>query len=234
MAVLLPSSEFSFRLELPSKCLFRSISNTVRWHNNDVKFKLQVRASLKIKDLDSVRELSAPVKLTKQEEEEENRRNYYVNTGYAIRTLREEFPQLFYKELRFDIYRDDIVFKDPLNTFSGIDNYKSIFWGLRFHGKMFFKAAWLDIISIWQPAEGIIMVRWSVHGISRVPWETRSRFDGVSEYKLDEKGKIYEHKVHNIALNGPPKFKVLGVEELIQSLAGPSTPKPTYFKITKE
>jgi hypothetical protein len=25
--------------------------------------------------------------------------------GYAIRTLREEFPDLFYKELSFDIYR---------------------------------------------------------------------------------------------------------------------------------
>ncbi|XP_047335622.1 uncharacterized protein LOC124939159 [Impatiens glandulifera] len=129
---------------------------------------------------------------------------------------------------------DDIVFKDPLNTFSGINNYKSIFWALRFQGRIFFKALWFDIISIWQPDESIIMVRWTVHGIPRVPWETtRGRFDGVSEYKLDQKGKIYEHRVYNIALNnGPPKFRVLSVEDLIQSLGCPSTPRPTYFEIS--
>ncbi|KAM7276779.1 hypothetical protein ACFE04_018645 [Oxalis oulophora] len=41
----------------------------------------------------------------KSREEAEEKENYYVNMGYAIRTLREEFPELFYKELTFDIYR---------------------------------------------------------------------------------------------------------------------------------
>ncbi|GFZ00978.1 hypothetical protein Acr_14g0006130 [Actinidia rufa] len=43
--------------------------------------------------------------LTKTSKEDEEKQNYHVNTGYAIRTLREEFPELFYKELAFDIYR---------------------------------------------------------------------------------------------------------------------------------
>ncbi|KAL2536426.1 uncharacterized protein Fot_17817 [Forsythia ovata] len=58
-------------------------------------------------------QFSAPVKPTdtasfaskKGKEKEEESRNYYVNTGYAIRTLRDEFPELFYRELSFDIYR---------------------------------------------------------------------------------------------------------------------------------
>lgn len=150
--------------------------------------------------------------------------------GYAIRCLREEFPELFCKELSFDIYRDDIVFKDPLNTFAGIENYKSIFWALRFHGKIFFRALWIEIISVWQPVENVILVRWTVHGIPRVPWESRGRFDGVSEYKFDKNGKIYAHKVDNIALNSPRKFQVLSVQELILSLSCPSTPKPTDRK----
>lgn len=130
------------------------------------------------------------------------------------------------------LYRDDIVFKDPLNTFTGIENYKSIFWALRFHGRIFFRALWIDIISVWQPMEGMIMIRWTVHGIPRVPWESRGRFDGTSEYKLDKDGKIYEHRVHNIALKGPPKFHVLAVQELIGYISHPSTPKPTFFKIS--
>ncbi|KAH6789258.1 DUF2358 family protein [Perilla frutescens var. frutescens] len=175
---------------------------------------------------------TASFSVSKTKDEEGKKQDYYVNTGYAIRTIREEFPELFYRELSFDIYRDDIVFKDPLNTFSGIESYKSIFWALRFHGRIFFRALWVDIISVWQPAENMIMVRWTVHGIPRIPWESRSRFDGTSEYKLDKDGKIYEHKVHNIALNGPQKFQVLAVEQLIQSIGCPSTPKPTYFELS--
>ncbi|WCJ22680.1 hypothetical protein M5689_004757 [Euphorbia peplus] len=178
-------------------------------------------------------QFSAPVKEEmKPSKEEEERRNYYVNMGYAIRTLREEFPDIFYKELSFDIYRDDIVFKDPLNTFVGIENYKSIFWALRFHGRIFFRALWIDIVSVWQPVESVIMVRWTVHGIPRVPWESRGRFDGTSEYKLDKHGKIFHHRVDNIALSSPPRFGVLAVEELIQSIGCSSTPKPTYFEVS--
>jgi hypothetical protein len=128
--------------------------------------------------------------------------------------------------------RDDIVLKDPLNTFSGIQNYKSIFWALRFHGRIFFKALWVDIISVWQPMENSIMVRWTVHGIPRVPWESHGQFDATSEYKFDKKGKIFEHRVDNIAFNSPSKFRVLAVEDLIQSLGCPSTPRPTYFEIS--
>ncbi|KAG6725523.1 hypothetical protein I3842_02G036900 [Carya illinoinensis] len=176
-------------------------------------------------------QFSAPAKRgSKPSKEEEEKQNYYVNMGYAIRTLREEFPALFYKELSFDIYRDDLIFKDPLNTFIGIENYKSIFWALRFHGRIFFRALWVDIISVWQPTENIIMVRWTVHGIPRVPWESRGRFDATSEYKFDKKGKIFEHRVDNIAFNSPSKFRVLAVEELIQTLGCPSTPRPTYFE----
>ncbi|KAL9253165.1 hypothetical protein AKJ16_DCAP11111 [Drosera capensis] len=187
--------------------------------------------NLKLSGSLSSTEMTTTTKMKKSKEDEE-RENYYVNMGYAIRCLREEFPELFQKEPSFDIYREDIVFKDPMNTFVGIENYKTMCWALRFHGKMFFKALWIDIISVWQPMESVILVRWTVHGIPRVPWESRGRFDGISEFKLDKTGKIYEHKVDNIAPSPPRKFHVMSVEELIQSLGCPSTPKPTCFEIS--
>ncbi|XP_030548091.1 uncharacterized protein LOC115753571 [Rhodamnia argentea] len=209
----------------------------LRRRNEDLGSRMRIRARTKdaelriSSDCDQNMRLyghfSAPVKKSKEEEEQQD---YYLNMGYAIRTLREDFPELFYRELNFDIYRDDIVFKDPLNTFTGIENYKSIFWGLRFQGKIFFRALWVDIVSVWQPVENVLMVRWTVHGIPRVPWESHGRFDGTSQYKFDKKGKIFEHRVNNIAPNTPYKFQVLTVGELIQSLACPSTPKPTYFE----
>ncbi|PKU67058.1 uncharacterized protein LOC110092122 [Dendrobium catenatum] len=160
----------------------------------------------------------------------DDKKDYYLNVGNAIRTLREDYPIIFYKEPGFSIYRDDIVFKDPLNTFVGIDNYKQIFSALRFIGQVLFKVLWVDIVSVWQPAESTIMIRWTVHGIRRLPWESHGRFDGISVYKLDRKGKIFEHQMNNIARNPPTRFKILAVEELIQSLGSSSTPKPTYFE----
>ncbi|XP_061996989.1 uncharacterized protein LOC133714751 [Rosa rugosa] len=189
------------------------------------------RASELDRNLRSHGQFSAPVKQgPKPSKEDQEKQEYYVNMGYAIRTVREEFPELFFRELSLDIYRDDITFKDPINTFMGIENYKSIFSALRFHGQIFFKALWVDVISVSQPMDNVIMVRWTIHGMPRVPWESRGRFDGTSEYKLDKKGKIYEHRVDNIALNSPPKFQILAVGDIMQSLGCPSTPKPTFFE----
>lgn len=199
--------------------------------------------ALKLTDLGSISTspiglFSAPVKPgsgPKQRKEDAKKQDYYLNLGYAIRSLREDFPEVFYKEPNFDIYRDDIIFKDPLNKLIvGIDKYKSVLWALRFHGRIFFKALWINVLSIYQPTEGVIMLRWTVHGIARLPWESHGRFDGTSEYKLDRDGKVYQHKVDNVAFNSPPKmFRVKGVEEFIQSLGGlSSTPKPTCFEIS--
>ncbi|KAB2068532.1 hypothetical protein ES319_A08G037300v1 [Gossypium barbadense] len=247
MAFLMPSPEIStasakfFSNPTPRPKFLKSCAIS---KNDDEKVWSRTNARVGVKDAGSTVsclsqnlrlyvQFSAPVKRgSKPSKEEEEKQDYYVNMGYAIRTLREEFPDIFYRELSFDIYRDDIVFKDPLNTFIGIDNYKSIFRALRFHGRIFFKALWLDIVSVWQPMENVVMVRWTIHGIPRVPWESHGRFDGTSEYKLDKKGKIYEHRVDNIALNSPPKFQVLAVEDLIRSVGCPSTPRPTYFEIS--
>ena len=34
-----------------------------------------------------------------------------------------------------------------------------------------------------------------MRGIPRVPWNAEGVFDGVSTFRLDRKGKIYEHQV---------------------------------------
>jgi len=130
--------------------------------------------------------------------------DYFAQVGDAIRTLREDIPSLFDKELNYSIYREDIVFKDPRNKFDGMKNYKLIFWSLRFHGKIFFSNLYVEVKRIWQPQDDVIKMRWTVHGIPRVPWEAEGLFDGISTYKLDSKGKVYEHSVDNVLLRDPP------------------------------
>ena len=127
--------------------------------------------------------------------------------------------------------RDDVTFRDPLNVFSGIENYKLIFWALRFHGRIFFTALWVDVVRVWQPSDKVIMVRWAVRGTPRVPWEAQGHFDGTSEYKLDKNGKIYEHKVDNVVMNNLQQgFKISTVMDLLRLAGARTTPTPTYYQ----
>ncbi|XP_017979557.1 PREDICTED: uncharacterized protein LOC18594940 [Theobroma cacao] len=156
------------------------------------------------------------------------RDEFYVNLGLAVRTLREDLPLLFTRDLNYDIYRDDVTFVDPLNTFSGIENYKLIFWALRFHGKILFRDISLEVFRIWQPSENVILIRWNLRGVPRVPWEAKGQFQGTSRYKLDRNGKIYEHKVDNLAFNFPQPLKpAASVLDLVA--AGPASPNPTFL-----
>mmetsp|Transcript_20782 Transcript_20782/g.35526 ORF Transcript_20782/g.35526 Transcript_20782/m.35526 type:complete len:448 (+) Transcript_20782:88-1431(+) len=145
---------------------------------------------------------------TQKNRNSERTPDYFANVGDCIRTLREDVPQLFSKDLNYSIYRDDIVFCDPRNKFEGIKNYKTIFWSLRFHGKIFFSKLFVEVKRIWQPTDDVIKIRWTVRGTPRVPWEAQGLFDGISTYKLDREGRIYEHSVDNIMLIGPPMISV--------------------------
>ena len=55
-----------------------------------------------------------------------------------------------------EIYRPDIVFRDPKNSFKGLKNYQTIFWSLRFHGTLFFKELRCEIKRLWQMEDTVI------------------------------------------------------------------------------
>ncbi len=129
--------------------------------------------------------------------------DYYANMGDALRVLREDVPQLFDKKLNLSIYRDDIVFTDGRLEFNGLKNYRLIFWSLRFHGNLFFRRTTVEILRIWQPEDYCIKMRWKIVGIPRVG-DAEGVIDGISSYKLDRKGKIYEHAITNVQLRDPP------------------------------
>lgn len=55
-----------------------------------------------------------------------------------------------------DIYRNDIVFRDPLNKFQGLRFYKYMFLSLRWHARILFKSIHVEIRNIWLAQEGTI------------------------------------------------------------------------------
>lgn len=110
-----------------------------------------------------------------------------------IKTLKEDLPTLFKKDISYDIYTDDIYFKDPVNTFKYKFNYRIIFWTLRFHARLFFTQIYFDVHEVYQSAEDTILAKWTVRGVLRVPWKAGLLFNGYSTYKLNQDNLIYEH-----------------------------------------
>lgn len=63
-----------------------------------------------------------------------------------------------------------------------------------------------------------------------MPWETQGRFQGTSRYKLDRSGKIYEHKVDNLAFNFPRTvMKPVTVLDLVGA-ACPTSPNLSFWE----
>ena len=69
-------------------------------------------------------------------------------------------------------------------------------------GKLFFSSLRVDVSRIWQPDPKEVRVRWTVVGHPRGPFSpsTVGIFDGVSTFRLDSKGLVYEHSVDNVIL----------------------------------
>ncbi|MBD2528200.1 DUF2358 domain-containing protein [Nostoc flagelliforme FACHB-838] len=111
----------------------------------------------------------------------------------VIKTLKEDLPTLFEKDISYHIYTDDIYFKDPVNTFKYKFNYRIIFWTLRFHARLFFTQIYFDVHEVYHSAEDTILAKWTVRGVLRVPWKAGLLFNGYSTYKLNQNNLIYEH-----------------------------------------
>ena len=111
----------------------------------------------------------------------------------VIKTLEEDLPTLFEKDISYDIYTQDIYFQDPVNKFKWKFNYRIIFWTLRFHARLFFTQIYFDLHEVSQPAKDTILAKWTVRGVLRVPWKAGLFFNGYSTYKLNQDTLIYEH-----------------------------------------
>ena len=110
-----------------------------------------------------------------------------------IVTLWQDLPTLFDRDISYEIYSQDIFFKDPVNRFKWKFNYRIIFWTLRFHARLFFTEIFFDVHDISNPEPDRIFVTWTVRGTLRVPWRSKLLFHGNSTYKLNENQQIYQH-----------------------------------------
>ncbi|MCY7390020.1 MAG: DUF2358 domain-containing protein [Leptolyngbyaceae cyanobacterium CAN_BIN12] len=118
---------------------------------------------------------------------------YAAKLEQAIAVLKQDLPTLFDQDISYDLYSQDIFFRDPVNTFKGKFNYRIIFWTLRFHGRLFFTELYFDVHQVFPASENTIRAEWTVRGTLRLPWKPRLLFNGYSIYTLNAEALIHQH-----------------------------------------
>lgn len=109
--------------------------------------------------------------------------------------LKKEYAS-FFKPMEKSFYDDNVKFIDPLNTFSGIQNYINnvdMLAGRTTLGSILFDDASISLHNIIQLEKNKIQTRWTLQVTAKiVPGKPRAKFTGVSIYTLDTEGKILQ------------------------------------------
>ncbi|NJL53209.1 MAG: DUF2358 domain-containing protein [Hydrococcus sp. SU_1_0] len=88
----------------------------------------------------------------------------------------------------YEIYADDVYFKDPLTEFRGVKKYREMIGFLqRFFGKIE-----LEIHGV-EPAAELIKTEWTLHMTSPLPWQPRLSIPGRSELQVNADNLIIAH-----------------------------------------
>lgn len=115
---------------------------------------------------------------------------------HIIERLKADYAR-FPEEQSYDLYAEDVQFKDPLNSFSGVEKYKKM---ITFLSK-FFRDIEMELHAIEQIEEQTeeqtdatsILTRWTLNMTAPAPWAPRLSISGRSELGLNSQQLISSH-----------------------------------------
>ena len=127
---------------------------------------------------------------------------FELNLGNAIDALRvdvETFPD---RELRWDVYTDDVVLADPSAVQSrGIESYKQFFGMIRAFRRFVVDRAEVTYKLRYDWSGKRIVVtwysKWTMKGMTKA-----AHVDAVSYFHLNDAGLIFKHEVDRVEING--------------------------------
>lgn len=139
--------------------------------------------------------------------EKDDNENFYTRAGRAAKMIQQDFPKIFVDAPSMDIYTEDLAFVDEFRSpdsptvVHGLESYQRQLWALRVHAFLLCSPISMKVLRMWQPQEKIISVRWSVKASPRIVGTLMSKpyyIDGLSEFKLNDEGFVYQHKVTRV------------------------------------
>ena len=101
--------------------------------------------------------------------------------------LRQDYGR-FPEAQTFEIYAENVFFKDPLNEFRGVDRYKKM---IGFLGGLF-KNIDLDLHQIHRN-DTTIRTDWTLKMTCPLPWQPRLSISGYSLLEVNEQDLIISH-----------------------------------------
>mmetsp|Transcript_16813 Transcript_16813/g.20182 ORF Transcript_16813/g.20182 Transcript_16813/m.20182 type:complete len:157 (+) Transcript_16813:2-472(+) len=134
-------------------------------------------------------------------------------------TLRKDYPEILKKSPDFSIYHKDINVVDPSGVqLTGLSNYRYSFSFYQTIVKVLYSPrSGLQFRMVYDFARSSIRVSWNVVLFPKVPMARPLYVDGVSSYKLDSKsGKITEHRIENLIVNGTPQAPPYGIFQMMR------------------
>lgn len=99
--------------------------------------------------------------------------------------------QHFPADQTFEIYADNVFFKDPLNEFRGVTRYRKMIAFL----DRWFQHIQLDLHHIDRHGQ-TIRTDWTLHMTCPVPWRSRLCIQGYSLLELNDDHLIISHVDH--------------------------------------
>lgn len=105
-----------------------------------------------------------------------------------LEQIRQDY-QRFPKDQSYDLYAKDVVFKDPLNAFQGIDRYRQMIGFI----DRWFQDVHLELHHIEQTSPDQIKTQWTLNWIAPLPWQPRMAIAGWSVLQLNPSGLICAH-----------------------------------------
>ena len=106
-----------------------------------------------------------------------------------VEIIREDY-QRFPENQTYDIYAEDVYFKDPLNEFNGVKKYRAM---IGFLGT-FFGDVKMDVHDVGVIKDGeVIKTEWTLNMTSPLPWKPRLSIPGWSELGVSEQNLIASH-----------------------------------------
>jgi len=127
---------------------------------------------------------------------------FELNLGRCIDALRVDIENFPDRELRWEVYTDDVVLADPNAVqATGLAAYKQFFSMLRT-----FRRFMIDAVEVtyklrydWSGKRVVVTwySAWTMKG-RRAP----THVDAVSYFHLDDRGLIFKHEVDRVSING--------------------------------
>jgi len=102
--------------------------------------------------------------------------------------IRQDYAN-FPHDQSYDLYAEDVFFKDPLNQFQGVDKYQEM---IGFIAKWFERPR-LDLHDLEIQSNQAFQTRWTLRWTAPLPWQPAMAIPGWTDYRLNEDGKIISH-----------------------------------------